>query len=84
MSLITECVPLASLHGRTVAVQLSIQGHDRVLKGRGIYEIDPGLGRILRVDLRSGGAQLLLAEASWNGEIAPGDSEDCDFLIRLT
>jgi hypothetical protein len=51
--------------------------------GRGVYEYDPNLGQILRIDLPSGGPQFVLAEDTWNGEILPGHSTGCDFLIRL-
>lgn len=83
MNTVSSCVSLLSLHQRTVALQLSIQGRRQVLKGRGIYESDPDLGRVLRIDLPNSGAQFVLSESTWDGEILPGDCAGCDFLIRL-
>ena len=83
MNTISDCLSLPALHHRTVALQLSILGRHQVLTGRGVYEVDPTLGQILRIDLPSGGPQFVLVEDTWNGEILPGDSTGCDFLIRL-
>jgi hypothetical protein len=83
MNTVSDCLSLPALHQRTVAVQLSVQGHSRVLKGYGIYEHDNELGPVLRIKLRGGTAQFLLAEESWNGEIVRDQSAGCDFLVLL-
>jgi hypothetical protein len=76
---------LSALHGRTVAIQLSISGRDQILVGRGVYEQDPAQGSVLRIEFAAEvGAAFMICEASWNGVILPGDEVGCDFLIRIT
>lgn len=76
---------LASLHEQSVAVQILAQGRDHMVRGSGLYEIDPDLGGVLRV--RSGppdeGVELLFVESQWTGHIRSGRSLGCDFLIRV-
>jgi hypothetical protein len=76
---------LSALHERTVAVQLSISGRDRIVVGRGVYEQDPVQGRVLRIEFTAEvGAEIMIHESSWNGVIQPGAEVGCDFLLRIT
>jgi hypothetical protein len=79
-----KSLSLRILHQRTVAVRLAIQGENQLLKGRALYGRDPRLGTVLRVVLpRKVGVEFVLAEREWKGEVLPGDSTGCDYLIRL-
>jgi hypothetical protein len=73
---------LSALHGRTVAVKLSIPGRGKILVGRGAYEQDPAQGSVLRIEFGAEvGVAIMICEATWDGEILPGDEVGCDFLI---
>jgi len=75
---------LSSLHQRTVALQLSVDGHDCLVLGRGVSEHDPEFGRVLRIECPLDAYdEFLIREESWNGEIHSGEAQGCDFLIRL-
>ena len=77
-------VPLSALHQRMVAVHCRILGREETLLGRGVYEQDPDLGPVLRIDgPQCEDFQLTFAEKSWNGEIAAGAGPGWEFLIRL-
>ena len=80
--LTTADVSLKDLHNKTIAIQLGSQG--AVIKGRGTYESDPSLGRLLKISFSPGGSALVLSEDQWNGEIASGESANCDYLIAFT
>jgi len=75
---------LSALHQRTVALQLSLGGRDQTLRGHGVYERDPDLGSVLRIELPAdAGCEFVIVEDSWSGEIESGNDLGCDFLIRL-
>jgi hypothetical protein len=77
-------IPLAALHKRRVAVHCSFLGREVTIVGQGIYERDPELGQVLRIDPSHGEQfQLTFVEKSWNGDISAGKSGDWDYLIRL-
>jgi hypothetical protein len=76
---------LPDLHQRTIALQLSVAGRDCLLVGRGVYEQAGELGRILRIEwAASDGLEIMICEATWNGEIQTGESHGCDFQIQLS
>ena len=80
----SDRLTLSALHQRTIAVQLSVMGRDRLLFGRGVYERDRNLGNVLRVQFPSDAdCEIVLAEDTWSGEILPGEAAGCDYLIRL-
>jgi len=79
---------LSVLHQRTIAVRFTLQDGDKTgdktVVGRGVYEHDPELGNILRIDLPSqAGCHFLIVESAWDGQIESGEQLGCDFLIRL-
>jgi len=75
---------LSALHHRTVAIQLARASSDQLLVGRGIYEQDPKLGGILRIELPNDAfCELWLCEETWNGKIKSGEAVGCDFLVAL-
>jgi len=75
---------LAGMHQRTVAVELALGGRPQILVGRGVYERDPELGGILRIELPAdAGCEFVLVENSWDGEVQPGEAHGCDFLVRI-
>ncbi len=75
---------LSALHQRTVALQLSVDGRDCLVLGRGVSEQDPEFGRVLRIECPLDDyCEFLICEESWNGEIQTGEAQGCDFLIRL-
>lgn len=79
-----ESLPLSAVHERTVAVQLTILGQEQILLGRGIYEHDPEMGSVLRIELEGEpGSEIVLVESTWHGEVVTGESVGRDFLIRV-
>jgi hypothetical protein len=76
---------LAALHCRSIAVSFTTQGEQRLVTGQGSLEHDPDLGDVLRVHFpgHEDDGELLLVEATWQGEIETGHSVGCDFLVRL-
>jgi hypothetical protein len=79
-----ECMTLAAVHQRTVAVELILLGQKQLLKGRGVYDRDPDLGNVLRIQFPADtDFEIVLAEGNWDGDIASGETLGCDFLIRL-
>ena len=79
-----ESLPLSAVHERTVAVQLTILGQEQILQGRGIYEHDPDMGSVLRIELEGEpGSEIVLVESTWQGEVVTGESVGRDFLIRV-
>lgn len=77
-------LPLSALHQQTVALQLELSECRHVLKGRGIYQQDPELGRVLRIDFpEEAGCEFIIVEEFWKGDIRSGEDVGCDFLIRL-
>lgn len=80
-----ECIALNALDRRTIAVQMALPDSDRLIFGRGSYQCDEQLGHILRIKLASDDdGEILLTESVWNGEIVPGESVGCDYLVRLS
>jgi hypothetical protein len=74
---------LGDLHERMIGLQLAIQGSVQFIMGRAVYERDPDLGRILRIQLPpSAACDFVLVEDRWDGDILPGRA-GCDFLIQL-
>jgi len=77
-------IRLATLHQRTVALQLKLAGQPQTVIGRGVYERDPELGNFLRIDCPDDvGCDFVIQEASYSGDIQEGDGVRYDFLIRL-
>lgn len=76
---------LAHLHRRSVAVRFEAQGQDRLLRGEGIFENDAQLGAILRIQFpeHPEDGEFLVLEKEWRGDIEPGATAGCDFLICL-
>jgi len=76
---------LEQTNERTVAVEMDINGRRTLVKGRALYEEQPGLGYVLRIVVNdpAGEFELILDEARWNGEIAPDVDSGCDYRIEL-
>jgi hypothetical protein len=74
---------LASLHKKSVAVELVIKGTDRLLFGLGIYEPDAEGCRLKIRATSNVGCDIELEEHSWNGTILPGRPYGCDYLLRI-
>ncbi len=75
---------LAPLDQRTIAVELSQNGHKKTLRGRASYGQDAELGGILKINIREswGDFDFILRDDEFDGEIAAGDA-NCDFRIAL-
>jgi hypothetical protein len=81
---VTTAGCLASLHGRTVAIQFVAAGQERIVKGRGTYERDPELGQVLRISFSSrDDGELVIVEQTWKGQVLDGQEVGCDYLFRL-
>ena len=78
---------LARCHGKRVAVALDHPERRHVLvHGQAVYEQDPLLGRVLRIELEapgSGGTALLVAERHFRGPLYSGRRFGCDYLLDL-
>ena len=78
---------LARCHGKRVAVALDHPVRRHVLvHGQAVYEQDPLLGRVLRIELdASGGSStaLLVAERHFRGPLYSGRRFGCDYLLDL-
>jgi len=76
---------LAALDGSQVAVHIVVHGREQFLRGEAAYGFDSELGKHLRVHVEGGEVplEIVIAEASWNGQILPGQAVGCDYLIRL-
>jgi hypothetical protein len=81
----TQTKHLAAVDRRTVAAHLVIQGREQLLRGKGVYEDDPDLGGVLRIQVAdpSGDFELLLVEDQWTGTLQSGAALGCDYLVRL-
>jgi hypothetical protein len=79
-----ERASLSQAHGRTIAIGLTSGGGQRILRGRGFYEADPDLGQVLRIRfVGSEDGEVLISEENFSGELLPGETVGCDYLIRL-
>ena len=75
---------LKDLHQRSVAVQVSVSGQQRLLIGQGLFEPHHPLGRVLRIQFEADPtAEIVIEEDKWTGEIVAGGPAGCDFVLRL-
>ena len=80
----TRKLSLAALDCRTIAIQVAVAGEERVLLGRGHFELDFNCGNVLRIKFPlSAGCEIMIVEDRWSGEVLSGKSLGCDYLIRL-
>jgi hypothetical protein len=77
---------LRSLDQRKIAVQLVINGSERLVKGVGSFGLDAKLGGVLRIECTdaNGSFDLLIRENDWNGQIKPGTPFGCDYFVYLS
>jgi hypothetical protein len=77
---------LATLDGSTVAIELLHDGQRKLLRGVASYGKDPMLGRILKVNVQEewGEFDFVLRESEWDGEIALGAANGCDYQICIS
>ena len=71
---------------KVVAVIVTIQGDERVLRGTASYIADPTLGSCLEINLDdpdSIGVDLVLRESEWTGKIASDETYGCDAVVHL-
>jgi len=76
---------LRALNHRRVAVRLVVGGCERLIRGKGTFELDSQLGGLLRIDCvdASGSFEMLLRENDWSGEIKSGEAFGCDYVVHL-
>ena len=81
-----EALTLRALDQRRIAVQLVINGNERLVKGVGEFGLDAKLGGVLRIECADakGGFELLIRESDWNGQIKPGTPFGCDYFVYLS
>src|SRR5262249_10448622 len=62
---------LAYLNNCTIGVSVRIQGQPKLFSGRGIYEIDPELGGLLRIQVAEADNdfEFVLHESRWSGRL---------------
>jgi hypothetical protein len=82
----SSAIALRSLDHKSIAVHLVINGRERVVRGVGNFGLDARLGGILRVSCTDtkGDFDLLLSEKDWKGQVKPGESLGCDYLVRIS
>ena len=78
-------IALEHLDEKKVAVELTVGGTVRTLRGIAQYVRDPDLGECLRVPTgdEEGHIELLLRKDEWSGTIEVDTSHGCDYRIRL-
>lgn len=78
-------ISLEQLDRKTVAVELTIAGEVRVLRGVGNYVHDELLGDCLRIapDDPESQVEIFLRQSEWAGPIVLDDQHGCDYRIRL-
>ena len=77
---------LQQLHGSIIEVDLEVQGSQRSVRGRGIYDTgDPDFGPTLRILVSdpSGDFELLISESNWTGCFESSELPNCDYRISL-
>ena len=77
---------LSAYNGLRVAIVLSCQGQAQAFCGPAEYGTDDALGNVLRIRVDEphddqGGAELILSEREWDGEIRSGEQYGCDFCF---
>jgi len=81
-------VHVSQLDGKSVAVVLNLSGREVLCRGRGVYQTDTTLGRVLRISIEpneaDGQLEFLIQEALWDGTIVDGASYQCDYAMELT
>jgi len=78
-------VPLRSLDGHRVAIELTVVGRKVVCHGTASYEIDATLGRVVRVPLEGAdGQEIIVSEADFDGAVEVNGACGCQFLLRLS
>jgi hypothetical protein len=82
----SSAVALRSLDHKSIAVHLVINGRERVVRGLGTFGLDARLGGVLHVTCSDtkGNFDLLLSEKDWKGQVMPGESLGCDYLVQIS
>jgi hypothetical protein len=82
----SSAIALRSLDHKSIAVHLVINGRERVVRGVGTFGLDARLGGVLRVSCSDtkGNFDLLLSEKDWKGQVKPGESLGCDYLVQIS
>ena len=78
-------ISLVDLDRKHVAVELTVSGQERILRGKGEFVHDPQLGECLRIisDDPQDQVEILLRASEWAGAIAVDDRHGCDYRVRL-
>jgi hypothetical protein len=77
---------LSECDQKMVAVVVTIQGEQRVLRGMATYFTDDTLGNCLEIkveDPDSANVDLLLRESEWSGKIVPSATYGCDAVVYI-
>jgi hypothetical protein len=82
----SSVIALRSLDHKSIAIHLVINGRERVVRGVGTFGLDARLGGVLRVTCSDskGNFDLLLSEKDWKGQVKPGESIGCDYLLQIS
>jgi len=82
----SPAIALRNLDHKSIAIHLVINGRERVVRGVGNFGLDARLGGILRVTCSDsrGNFDLLLSEKDWKGQVKPGESLGCDYLVQIS
>src|SRR5262245_33049604 len=76
---------LAYLNNCTIGVSISIQGQPRLFSGLAVYEFDPELGGLLRIQVAESNDnfEFVLHESRWSGHLQDGSAFGCDYAVHL-
>src|SRR6478735_1226298 len=78
-------IALRNLDHKSIAIHLVVNGRERVVRGVGTFGLDARLGGVLHVNCSDpkGNFDLLLSEKDWKGQVQPGESLGCDYLVQI-
>lgn len=82
-------INLSRLDGKSVALVLNLRGRELVWPGRGSYQTDGKLGKVLRIcfgelDKGTCGTEFLIRETQWQGTFVDGARYGCDYMAGIT
>ena len=79
---------LSRLHGKRVAIELSLNRQTRVFCGPAVYELDSQLGNVLRIrvgaqegEQETGNPEFIIRESQWDGTVLRDTRYGCDFCL---
>jgi hypothetical protein len=75
----------ASASGAVIEVELAVGSRVQSVIGRGRFDVDADLGRVLRILVadKPGNFELLIPEANWKGIFQLSSMTGCEYKVSL-